>query len=374
MHAINILWTSVKGPIGGLFCLGILFSPLMSSAVLVDTDNNTATNETYLGDIDTAKGTLGDLSTYISTDAVHTAGIYTDNATNDLAREIKLWTTNATIIGYTEWTFSGDTSPTANYTINMTEGESSGTYDFSLNDTVSSSTIGTITTNVLNPTLLEYPYDGGTKTIMASRNPIRRNNNGFAYYSDVQELANTVSRDLTNAVASIEEGIESMDTSYLRYNYITNKNQSVQYWAPDATVTNIDIQIPEFGMTKDWIVYIFPATNVTITLPPLSPTNEANYWMTSLSVTNDIPAGKPTALYFSQINEDTFSMGRKEFGDLVTIWTPGQREAINTVLARQNKSKRRSAPVDVPRTSAIPTVKPVSKTETNKTATATTIK
>ena len=60
-------------------------------------------------------------------------------------------------------------------------------------------------------------------------------------------------------------------------------------------------------MTKDWIVYVVSATNVALKLPP------ANYWVSSESSTNEIPALTPTALYFSQVNDDTFSFGRKEF-------------------------------------------------------------
>ena len=59
-----------------LFCITFAFLLSGVNAELVDTENNVATNQTYLGDIDMAKGTLGDLSTYISTDAVVRANSY----------------------------------------------------------------------------------------------------------------------------------------------------------------------------------------------------------------------------------------------------------------------------------------------------------
>ena len=65
--------------------LALLAAVVSASAALVDTDGNPATNDTYLGDIDMAVGTVGDLSTFISTGAVEQAvseaNAYTDTKT-----------------------------------------------------------------------------------------------------------------------------------------------------------------------------------------------------------------------------------------------------------------------------------------------------
>lgn len=61
----------------------------------------------------------------------------------------------------------------------------------------------------------------------------------------------------------------------------------------DENVTELRVLMPESGMTKDWIVYVLAVSNVVLKLPA------ANYWCLNESVTNDIPALTPTALYFS---------------------------------------------------------------------------
>lgn len=232
---------------------------------------------------------------------------YTDSAIND----VKAWTTNTIVVGYTEWTYSGDVVANHSYSINQSE--DGGNYVFSLYDITSSSLIGNVTTNVLNPTVLVYPYNSGS--ITASRNEIRRNANGLAMYSDVKQ---------------VEDKIDTMDTSYFRYNCITNQNQSVQYVYADASTTELQIQMPDSGMTKDWLVYILSETNVTIRLPA------ATYWVASDSVTNAIPSYTPTALYFTQVTDDTFSMGRKEF---VPVTVESARSAA-MIKARQKAKSR----------------------------------
>ena len=122
-----------------------------------------------------------------------------------------------------------------------------------------------------------------------------------------------------------------MDTSYFRIVGITNKNQSVQYVETGAGTTTLQIQLPESGMTKDWLVYVLAAADLSIVMPP------ANYWVVSDSVTNAIPASTPTALYFSQITDDTYSIGRQE---LVPITVDSQRTIENRAL--RAKMKRRT--------------------------------
>ena len=153
-------------------------------------------------------------------------------------------------------------------------------------------------------------------TITAKRSEIRRNANGLAMYSDVQAL---------------DTKLETMDTSYFRVVGITNKNQSVQYVYADTSVTELQIQMPESGMTKDWLVYVIAETNLVLKLPA------ANYWCQNESVTNDIPKLTPTAFYFSQITEDTFSIGRQE---LIPITVQSNRALMDERIKKNLKARR----------------------------------
>ena len=288
----------------------VLFIAVSSSGALVDTNGARVTNETALGDIDMAASTMGDLSNYMAT------GIVAD-ATNTLSTDLKLFVTNTIVVGYTDWTYTGDTSSSATYSITMTEHSGSvGLYDFTLYDPTQ---VGVVTTNELNPTVLVFTYDT-TKSITASRDEIRRDANGRALYSDVQNLRTYV---------------DDMDTSYKRFDGITNINQTVQYFYADATVSDLNIRIPENGITKDWLVYVVSLTNnITINLPA------ADYWVTNESVTNSIPPETPTALYFTQIKENTYSIGRKEFVP-ITVLTDQARmlEAIRRRAKRRGFRK-----------------------------------
>jgi len=301
---------------------------------LVDTEGNAATNQTLLGDIDMGVGTLGDLSTFIapsywnvsnaamtaeskiSSESQHSTN-YTDYAVIELARTnsvlsngpyvesdiitntVRDIVTNTVTIGYTDWVYSGNTTAGVTYTINVTE--SGSDYVFTL---YNPSEIGSVTTNVLHPTRLDFTGIG----IVAECTPIIRNVNGLAMYSDVQDL---------------ETKIDTMDTSYYRVVGITNKNQSVQFVETDANTTSLQILMPESGMTKDWLVYVKALTNLTLVLPP------ADYWVVNESVTNEIPPLVPTALYFSQISDNTYSIGRQE---LIPITVLSRREIENQMI------------------------------------------
>ena len=119
--------------------------------------------------------------------------------------------------------------------------------------------------------------------------------NGFITAQTATNIAETIS-------ASV---ISSIDTSYVRTIGLTNKNQTVQYVnITDSTPSVLSIQIPTNGETKDWIVYVIAETNVTLQLPP------ATYWMQKAAYTNDIVPNVPTMLYFSQISDGVFSLGR----------------------------------------------------------------
>lgn len=292
----------------------IMFSAF---GALVDTDNNAATNAMFLGDIDMSKGTLLDLCLFIAPN-------YSD-VSNDVSylmkdapylplnsaittNSVKDIVTNTVVVGYTEWAYAGDTSPSASYSIMVTE--SGNDYVFSLYDP---SLVGSVTTNELNPTILTFQVTGGS--IIASRSPKLRNALGLAQYSDVQAL---------------DDKLENMDTSYYRVVGITNKNQSVQYVYTDSNVTELKIQMPSSGMTKDWLVYVLAVTNVTLKLPA------ANYWCVSEAVTNDIQSYTPTALYFSQINDDTYSIGRQE---LIPITVETQRARDDREILKKIKKR-----------------------------------
>ena len=231
------------------------------------------------------------------TNSVLANGPYVQSAS--MTNTVRDIVTNTVTIGYTDWVYSGNTIAGVTYTINVTE--SGSDYVFTL---YNPSEIGSVTTNVLHPTRLDFTGVG----IVAECTPIIRNVNGLAMYSDVQAL---------------ETKIDTMDTSYYRVVGITNKNQSVQFVETDANTTSLQILMPESGMTKDWLVYVKALTNLTLVLPP------ADYWVVNESVTNEIPPLVPTALYFSQISDNTYSIGRQE---LMPITVLSQREIENQMI------------------------------------------
>ena len=72
---------------------------------LVDIDGNAFTNESALADLDMAAATL-----------------------KDLKDEMKSLVTNTVVVGYTDYTYSGDVDPTACYSITTAPNEGSFTY------------------------------------------------------------------------------------------------------------------------------------------------------------------------------------------------------------------------------------------------------
>lgn len=293
----------------------LLIFSLAAAGNLVDTDNQPATTNTFIGDIDMSVGTVGDLQQFIApcysmVSKKALSAMDGLNATN----VIKDIVTNTVIVGYTEWTYSGDTSTEVTYSI--TSQQSGDDFVFTLWNQSSGASLGTSTTNVMNPTTLSFTVTAGM--ITASRDPIERNANGLAMYSDVQALDNK---------------LETIDTSYYRVVGITNKNQSIQYVYTDSNTTELQIQMPLSGMTKDWLVYVLAETNLTLKLPP------ANYWCVNEAVTNDIPGYTPTALYFSQINDDTYSIGRQ---NLIPITVQSQIMQMNNEIMKRIKKKNTS--------------------------------
>ena len=116
--------------------------------------------------------------------------------------------------------------------------------------------------------------------------------------------------DLSSAFTNLvtTKTLEDIDTSYERFGTITNINQSVQYVSITSEFpTNLTIEIPKSGQTKDWLVYILAVTNVSLTV-----STNVTWWSTSQTVFNDIQPNRPTALYFSQVANDIYTVGRVE--------------------------------------------------------------
>lgn len=285
-----------------IFSVALVLSINTSLGVLVDTDNNPVTNQTYLGDIDMGVSTYGSFM----------GNVVATNIIQDIM-------TNSVIVDYTGWTYSGDISPSASYSIMITEPN----YTFALYDKNSSSSpISSVTTNIINPTSLSFAYTGGT--IMASREPIWRNANGLAMYSDV---------------ARLETKIDTMDTSYFRTNIAiaaqtttvvcpSNQNQTVQFINAPAEVNRIEITFPKEGMTKDWLVYIESMSEIELVLPP------ADYWVANETVTNSIPSNSLTALYFSQVSDNVFTIGRQK---LLPVTIPSSRQLHFQAIRESNR-------------------------------------
>jgi len=102
------------------------------------------------------------------------------------------------------------------------------------------------------------------------------------------------------------EAIDSADTSYQRFETLTNVNQSVQY-VTNAANNTLAITIPTgLYRSKDWVVYCFFGAETSITLPA------ATWWMADAAYTNAIPANQPTALYFTQVTDGVYMLSRQE--------------------------------------------------------------
>lgn len=139
------------------------------------------------------------------------------------------------------------------------------------------------------------------------------------------------------------------------------------------TYEPLNIAIPTSGQCKDWLVYVYPATNMYVVLPP------ATYWMKSDSVTNDITGGKLTALYFSQVHPDgVYVVGRQEFSTFFTVQQPLAVPASIQMMHKMMESSKSKALTSKtasrlsaarPRLVAKPTAAS-SSTATNKTSNA----
>ena len=151
--------------------------------------------------------------------------------------------------------------------------------------------------------------DGVTNSQWEAQYPIETN--------DYEALANKPSIggvELTGDKTAAELGlatdtyVNNLDTSYRRFIGLTNINQSIQYFTTTEGdgITNLVIQLPDDGETKDWVVYVNAAAELTLTLP------EATWWMANPSYVNNIASNTPTALYFTQVTTGIYLLGRQE--------------------------------------------------------------
>ena len=129
-----------------------------------------------------------------------------------------------------------------------------------------------------------------------------------ALVSTTNSIAKSLAPTITNIASTVSSSaIASADTTYRRTIGLTNLNQSVQYVnITDTSPTTLAISMPTDGATKDWMVYVVSVTNVTLSLPA------ATYWMADTAYTNEVPPATPTALWFSQVTDGVFLLGRQE--------------------------------------------------------------
>ena len=255
------------------------------------------------------------------TNSVLANGPYVQQST--FTNTVKAIVTNA-VPSWSDWAYSGDV--TAGVTYNIISSQNGGGYSFRLYDFATDTLLATAASLEEHPATILFSVTGGTITATRTR----------AYYSDVTAVDGKV-----NAVSN---WVENMDTSYFRTNVAvaaaatrvvcpSNQNQTVQYINAPSGVSTIEISLPKDGMTKDWLVYILATDEITLVLPP------ANYWATSESVTNKIEASTATALYFSQISDNIYSIGRQD--NLVPITIQDSGQILMQSIREKSKTKRR---------------------------------
>ena len=208
------------------------------------------------------------------------------------ANAVKSIVTETTVTGYTDWTFSGDTVPGVIYSVRDEEPTTPGSYIFTL--LTNGIDAASVESSIFKPLTLTFTVGSGS--ITASREPITVNKLGLARLTDLADFVTHTELSTTLA---------NMDTSYTRTIGLTNKNQTVQYVAMPRAQTELNIVLPTDGATKDWLVYVFPANDVTLRLPT------ATYWGTDAKVLDAMPSNTVTALYFSQVTDGVYSIGRQ---------------------------------------------------------------
>ena len=205
---------------------------------------------------------------------------------------VKSIVTETTVTGYTAWTFSGDTVPGVLYSIRDEEPTNPGSYIFTL--LTNGIDAASVESSIFKPLTLTFTVGSGS--ITATREPVTVNKLGLARLTDLADFVTHTELSTTLA---------NMDTSYTRTIGLTNKNQTVQYVAMPRAQTELNIVLPTDGATKDWLVYVYPANDVTLKLPT------ATYWGTDAKVLDAMPSNTVTALYFSQVTDGVYSIGRQ---------------------------------------------------------------
>ena len=230
-----------------------------------------------------------DITTFLIVGGVNITDALATKATTNAVKSI---VTETAVTGYTAWTFGGDTVPGVIYSVRDEEPTNHGSYIFTLLtngiDAVS------VESSIFKPLTLTFTVGSGS--ITASREPITVNKLGLARLTDLADYVTHTELSTTLA---------NMDTSYTRTIGLTNKNQTVQYVAMPRAQTELNIVLPTDGATKDWLVYVFPANDVTLRLPT------ATYWGTDAKVLDAMPSNTVTALYFSQVTDGVYSIGRQ---------------------------------------------------------------
>ncbi len=249
--------------------------------------------------------------------------------------------TNGVRTGFTAWEYSGDITPGVKYDISS-EGDAPP-FTFRLWNRNTETEVSSVTDASANPTELTFEVAGGS--ILANRLPIYKYSLGLASEGAVKRLDQRIDGvdakvdAVSNDVVTVSNRLETIDTSYWHYSITTgdenvtiaNRNQSVTTLISTSAVpSTLHIQIPqEEAMTKDWLIYVFPSTNIVLSL------EAATYYVSDASVTNDITSA--TALYFSQVNPGVYTLGRKEFTAIVI-----QNPVEATVSAALQRNSRRA--------------------------------
>jgi hypothetical protein len=157
-----------------------------------------------------------------------------------------------------------------------------------------------------------YLIATATNDLHKSLAPTISNTVTKAYVEDLGIESGISAETATNIASTVSSNaVANADTTYRRTIGLTNLNQSVQYVSiTDTAPTTLSISMPTNGVTKDWIVYVSAVTNVTLSLPSVTG------WMADIAYTNDVPPATPTALWFSQVSDGIFILGRQELTEV----------------------------------------------------------
>ena len=189
--------------------------------------------------------------------------------------------------------------------------------------------------------VLSDMLDGTNIVFQRSGTAIYTNSFGLATLDNLTPYVKHTQLDLALTEYVSNETLENYDASYKMVDGISTENQTIQLvMTTNNPAGNLDIALPTNGRCKDWIVYVISYNaDMPLVLPP------ADYWIKNEAATNAIPAGVPTALYFSQISsEGVFTLGRQEYIPLTVESNRNYRmkEMIRKMTSKAKKSVPRS--------------------------------